>query len=226
MPRIYAFFNPLAGNGNCKNDVRFLDLLYDEEILYWDMTKPETYEQALFALRQEDSLILCGGDGTLNRFFNLVSADTIPCDILYFPLGNTNGFAQRLGWHFGCQPFSIRRLLGCLPIVTDGQRQAGFLSEIGLCSRRGVCATITIDGTDHSFKHLRQITIRPNYKTHLLELCCFDAYRQFQLRLKIKKPLSCSGRTISLALPKATTVQLDGDPIDNVSGFTATIETR
>lgn len=64
MAKIYAFFNPLAGNGQCWADVTLLERFYDN-ICYCDMTLPETYETQLFALTPEESLILCGRDATV-----------------------------------------------------------------------------------------------------------------------------------------------------------------
>ena len=67
MSKAYIFYNPLAGNGRCKEDVSMLECVLPDEIVYCDMTKSETYERDLFSLEPGDYLILCGGDGTLNR---------------------------------------------------------------------------------------------------------------------------------------------------------------
>ena len=72
MSKAYIFYNPLAGNGRCKEDVSMLECVLPDEIVYCDMTKSETYERDLFSLEPGDYLILCGGDGTLNRFVNLM----------------------------------------------------------------------------------------------------------------------------------------------------------
>ena len=70
MSKAYIFYNPLAGDGRCKEDVSMLECVLPDEIVYCDMTKSETYERDLFSLEPGDYLILCGGDGTLNRFVN------------------------------------------------------------------------------------------------------------------------------------------------------------
>lgn len=41
--------------------------------------------------------ILCGGDGTLNRFINDLGGVKLSCEILYFPGGSGNDFAHDIG---------------------------------------------------------------------------------------------------------------------------------
>lgn len=158
MAKIYAFFNPLAGNGQCKEDVTLLEFFYDN-ICYCDMTLPETYETHLFALTPEDTLILCGGDGTVHRFLNLVQDTPIPCDILLFPLGQRNQFARRLHHRLGDAPFSIKQQLLHCPSVTVGNRTRCFLwgVEFNPMGHRfqHKQAIVNVNGVCHKFRALQ-----------------------------------------------------------------------
>ena len=93
MSKSYVFYNPLAGNGRCAEDIKALESIIKDEIVMCDMTKSTTYEETLFSMTAEDKLILCGGDGTLNRFINLTDgidglassvAFTVGVSLFYF----------------------------------------------------------------------------------------------------------------------------------------------
>ena len=131
MSKAYIFYNPLAGNGRCKEDVSMLECVLPDEIVYCDMTKSETYERDLFSLEPGDYLILCGGDGTLNRFVNLVGDMELHHEIFYFPLGTGNDFATDLGHKYADNPFSINEYIRNLPSVAVNGKTFRFLNGIG-----------------------------------------------------------------------------------------------
>lgn len=131
MEKTYIFYNPLAGYGKGVEDVKLLEIVLDDEPVYCDMTNGETYSEQLYTLTAEDRLVLCGGDGTLNRFLNLVDISEIPCDVLYCPMGTGNDFAHDLGHHYGDHPFPVREYLEDLPTVTVNGKQHRFINGVG-----------------------------------------------------------------------------------------------
>ena len=131
MAKAYIFYNPLAGNKSCVEDVKMLEIVLNDECIFCDMTRAETYENQLFFMDPEDYLILCGGDGTLNWFANLTKDVEIPNDILYFPTGTGNDFAHDLGKSYFDDPFSVSRYLKDLPTVTIKDNTYRFLHDIG-----------------------------------------------------------------------------------------------
>lgn len=131
MAKAYIFYNPLAGNKSCMEDVKVLEIVLNDECVFCDMTRAETYENQLFFMDPEDYLILCGGDGTLNRFANLTKDVEIPNDILYFPTGTGNDFAHDLGKSCFDDPFPVSRYLKELPTVTIKDKTYRFLNGIG-----------------------------------------------------------------------------------------------
>ena len=131
MAKAYIFYNPLAGNGQCTEDVRNLEVIISDEVVFCDMTKGETYESKLFSLDEDDYLILCGGDGTLNRFINLVGDIEIKNDILYFPCGTGNDFANDLGHAYASNPFSIKEYMTNLPSVVVNGKTYRFINGVG-----------------------------------------------------------------------------------------------
>jgi len=131
MSKSYVFYNPLAGNGRCADDVQTIKSILKDEILMCDMTKSATYEETLFSMTEDDKLVLCGGDGTLNRFINLTDGIKIKADILYYPMGSGNDFAFDLGKKRGDEPFSIKEYIKDLPAVTVKNKTYRFLNGVG-----------------------------------------------------------------------------------------------
>lgn len=127
--KYYALFNPFAGNGKCLQDVKLLEGNY-KDIDLIDMTTV-SYEEFFGGLEADDTVIICGGDGTLNRFVNDTFGIDIKNDILYYPVGTGNDFAHDLGKKAGDQPFKINEYLTDLPYVyVNGQKHL-FLNGIG-----------------------------------------------------------------------------------------------
>ena len=90
--KYYILYNPHAGNGMSKAIAKSLKY-EDSEIVA--MTEIASYADFL-ADKQEATLIVCGGDGTLNRFIN--ETDGIPHgDVYYMASGSGNDFLRDLG---------------------------------------------------------------------------------------------------------------------------------
>lgn len=131
MSKNYVLFNPLAGNKRCGTDIKKIENLIEGEIVYCNMTKPETYSDILPEMQSGDILIVCGGDGTLNRFINLPYDYSEKNEVYYFPMGSGNDFAHELGHKYGDKPFNITKYLKNLPEVTVNGKTYRFLNGIG-----------------------------------------------------------------------------------------------
>ena len=131
MAKAYVFFNPLAGNGQYLEKIDTLKNSIPDEIISCDMTKEDSYDKIIKAMDNEDYLVICGGDGTLNRFVNTVSVASIPNDILYFPCGSGNDFAREFDKQNTDAPFSIKSYIEKLPTVTIDDKTSYFINIIG-----------------------------------------------------------------------------------------------
>lgn len=127
----YVIYNPLAGNGKCGEDAKLLQFVMDEELQLYDMTRITNYKALLGGLKDDDFIVIAGGDGTLNRFINATAGLDIPQEILYFPTGTGNDFAKELGKGPLCNPVSIRNYLKDLPTVTVKGKTYHFLNGVG-----------------------------------------------------------------------------------------------
>lgn len=129
MAKAYIFYNPLAGSGSCRETVQALESMISDEKMFCDMT--EGYGRVISEFENDDYIIICGGDGTLNRFINETDGVEISNDILYFASGSGNDFAHDLGHAKGDKPYSIKEYLYNLPTVTVNGKSYKFLNGVG-----------------------------------------------------------------------------------------------
>lgn len=131
MATTYVFFYPLAGNGKCGDSAKGLTKVVGEGAVFCNMTDESVYESTLFSLAPDDKLIVCGGDGTLNRFINFVGNRDLGHDVFYCPLGSGNDFAHDLGKTADDEPFDITEYLKNLPTVCVKGNTYRFINGIG-----------------------------------------------------------------------------------------------
>ena len=121
MAKGYVLYNPLAGDGNAEEDAKLLQMLLDETLLYYDITRITNYAAFIGGMAQEDYLVIAGGDGTLNRFVNDTDGLEISQEILYLSAGTGNDFSRDLGKN----PYLVTKDLKALPSVeVNGKRNS------------------------------------------------------------------------------------------------------
>lgn len=129
MSKGYVIYNPLAGNGKAKEDSQLLQMVLDEQLEYYDMTRITNYAAFISGMEKEDYLVIVGGDGTLNRFVNDTDGLEIAHEILYFPTGTGNDFAKDMG--MGENPHPITAYLKDLPTVEVNGKRYRFINGVG-----------------------------------------------------------------------------------------------
>ena len=129
MAKGYVVYNPLAGNGQAQADAQLLQMVLDEQLEYYDMTRITNYAAFISGMEKEDYLVIVGGDGTLNRFVNDTDGLEIAHEILYFPTGTGNDFAKDMG--MGETPHSITAYLKDLSTVEVNGKRYRFINGVG-----------------------------------------------------------------------------------------------
>ena len=129
MAKGYVVYNPLAGNGQAQADAQLLQMVFDEQLEYYDMTRITNYGAFISGMEKEGYLVIVGGDGTLNRFVNDTDGLEIAHEILYFPTGTGNDFAKDMG--MGDNPHPITAYLKDLPSVEVKGKRYRFINGIG-----------------------------------------------------------------------------------------------
>lgn len=128
----YLLFNPRAGGGKCEEDAKILTALLDGETEVINVLKIKDYSLFFSTLNLDDKIILCGGDGTLNKFVNNIQGLTVKNEICYYPCGTGNDFATDIGYEAGGVPVKINKYLENLPTVTvDNDIKLKFINGVG-----------------------------------------------------------------------------------------------
>ncbi len=126
-------YNPLSGNGGAEAKANELKACYAEmgEVTLHDITKVDELPPLLAEYGEDDQAIICGGDGTLNRFVYETEGVKIACDILYSAVGTGNDFLRDLDKSIDEKPFTVKKYLENLPIVEVKGKKYRFLNGIG-----------------------------------------------------------------------------------------------
>lgn len=127
-----VLYNPLAGNGRGYEQAQELKALYPgKDLNFVDMTEMQDYAAFFEALPKDEPVIICGGDGTINRFINDSLAAGAEREILYYATGSGNDFLRDVGKNRGGKPFPINDYIKNLPVATINGRSYRFLNGIG-----------------------------------------------------------------------------------------------
>ena len=103
----------------------------NKEPIYMDITSISDIRSFLTSLENDDSIYLCGGDGTLNHFINDTDGTDIAQPLYYFPTGSGNDFWNDLGKKIGDAPVKINEYLKDLPFVEVNGMKKRFINGIG-----------------------------------------------------------------------------------------------
>jgi diacylglycerol kinase family enzyme len=129
MAKGYVLINPLSGDGKSEENAKLLQMVLEEELEYFDITRITNYEAFIGNMEKDDYLVLVGGDGTLNRFVNDTQDIEISQEILYLPSGSGNDFVRELG--SSDKPVVITPYLKNLPSVEVSGKRYRFINGVG-----------------------------------------------------------------------------------------------
>lgn len=161
----YLLYNGLAGNGTCKSlaeeylvregaDTELIDLAsLDKRVWIQGVTK-------------QDSIILCGGDGTLNRFINDLEGIEIPCPVFHYRAGTGNDFLVDLEEALGTTEVGpINEYIQNLPKIKVKDIECRFVNGIGY-GIDGMCC-------EYADKMIAEGKKKVNYTSLAIKLCMF-----------------------------------------------------
>ena len=126
----YLLFNPISGHGNCRKIAEEYMANHAESKLV-DMTEIDSYKTLFSLFENGDSLVIFGGDGTLNRFINDINGIELKNDVYYYPAGTGNDFASDVGMKDVAEPFLINEYLKDLPAVSVNGKEYKFINGVG-----------------------------------------------------------------------------------------------
>ena len=129
--KTYILYNPFAGVGNGRYECEKLLADIEGEAVMQDITEITSYADFFGALEADDKVVLCGGDGTLNRFVNEAAEVTIKNELLYYAVGTGNDFLKDVNKNVGDAPFPVSEYLKDLPTVEVNGKCSRFLNGVG-----------------------------------------------------------------------------------------------
>jgi diacylglycerol kinase family enzyme len=129
--RNHILFNPLAGHGSHLQQVEDLKAMLEGESVATDILKIESYKDFMLALAPEDKIILCGGDGTINRFVNESGFEDYPNEIYYYAMGSGNDFLHDVTNGSGEKRVKLNPYLKNLPTVIVNGESYKFINGVG-----------------------------------------------------------------------------------------------
>ena len=125
-------YNPSSDNGRGIDEAAAAEkLLGDAEIVKQDITAVNPQDYILKNTDAGDTVLICGGDGTLNRFINTVDIAEIERSIDFFATGTGNDFFRDLGLHKGEIAQNINEYITNLPKVTVKGKTYRFFNGVG-----------------------------------------------------------------------------------------------
>ena len=130
--KYYVFYNSAAGNGSCDEKLSKLKEIYGEgELEFNSVPDDGNYAPFIESIDADDTIIICGGDGTLNRFANSIADKEFPNEVLYYATGTGNDFLRDINDVDPTIPFSVKKYITNLPSVEVKGKSYRFVNGVG-----------------------------------------------------------------------------------------------
>lgn len=121
--------------------------------------------------RKDDTILLCGGDGTLDQFLNRIYGEPILCRVYFYSCGSGNDFAREFKKKF----IDITECIQDLPkIRVNGREQYVFINGIGM----GIDAVVCRSKAQYIFSEVKK-----GYFS--IAVASFKTFRPYSLDIEI-----------------------------------------
>lgn len=131
MAETYILYNPCAGGAEAQTAVKALQEENAGAVLI-NICRISSYATFFNGLEPEAAVILCGGDGTLNRFVNDIAGVEVKNKLYYFPTGTGNDLARDIGQTpFSSPAVCLDPYVQDLPAVNVNGMSRLFLNNVG-----------------------------------------------------------------------------------------------
>lgn len=272
-----VLYNPYAACGKGLESAKRVEKLLSGEPEYVDITTVDAVEY-INALPEEDSVVIGGGDGTLNVFINRLHGELPRRKISYFPCGMGNDFAADVSILEGSL-IPLNDYIECLPAVEVEGTRRRFLNGVGFgidgyCCEEGDRlraagqtdikyssiaikglmgkfeprgARVIVDGTERRYENVwlaptmngrfygggMMIAPEQNREEPTLSLVVFHCKSKLRTLMvfpsifkgehvkKEKMVDILTGREIKVEFDRPTPLQIDGETVSGVTGYTA-----
>ena len=133
----HILYNPLAGGGKGETFANEASAAFkDSKLVSLIDLDAKDY---LSKLTDDDEVVICGGDGTLNRFANDTYGIDYPCAIYLYKSGTGNDFLKDVEDKVKNNMLRINEYIENLPTVTVKDKTYRFINGIGFGIDGMVC---------------------------------------------------------------------------------------
>lgn len=168
---IYYLYNPLSKGGKgefvSRKQAKKHERKGEKTECFSLLDIREDISVFLKRLTAEDTVVICGGDGTLHQIINSVNMEEIPCKLYFYKAGSGNDYARG---HKG-NPFEISKEIKDLPYfnVNGEERKFRFMNGVGIGIDADICYSVNLHNKEESYLKTT-IKALKNYKPFSLDL--------------------------------------------------------
>ena len=140
-----VLYNPLSGKSNGRERAEKIRGYYPEETVFCDVTMAEDINELIKNSGDDDRIIICGGDGTLNHFVNSIEdtvLDVLKGRLFYYPTGSGNDFYLDVTGSKNGAPISLYEYIRELPTVYVKEEKKRFINGVGYGLDGFACAEV------------------------------------------------------------------------------------
>jgi diacylglycerol kinase family enzyme len=128
MKKYHVLYNSFAGSGD--ESYKNLSEKLDGEVVFHNVIETD-YEQLFASFTSDDIIVVCGGDGSLNKFVNRTKSIKYDNDVLYFATGTGNDFLKDLELSKDQTPIKINEYIKKLPVCYLNGEEHLFINGVG-----------------------------------------------------------------------------------------------
>lgn len=138
MKTYHILYNNVAGKHEAGTDacVNLVKKLGDVRMV--DVQTLESHKKFLSEVPEDDAIVICGGDGTLNHYINGLLGVKYSNQVLYYPGGSGNDFYHCVHGDVKPELVDITHIIKDLPTATIKGKEYAFTNGIG-CGIDGFC---------------------------------------------------------------------------------------
>lgn len=129
--KYFVLYNPQAGSATATDKTKEVEKFFQDcEFEYIKVTDENSYPTLFEKKQPQDGVIVCGGDGTLNRFVNAVRGKELGGKVYYYACGSGNDFLRDVAEN-GERLVDMENYIKNLPTVQVNGKEYAFLNGVG-----------------------------------------------------------------------------------------------
>ena len=154
-----VLFNSKSNNGQGEAEAKKISEIWkDKELDFHNVLKISYFKGFMNSLNEDDEVVICGGDGTLNHFINDTYDMDIKNDIYHYPAGSGNDFYHDVKGGDIKEPIKINEYIANLPTVKVKGKTYRFINGVGY-GIDGYCCEVGDKLRDESGKPVNYTSI-------------------------------------------------------------------